>query len=86
MCVPDEWGHTLRPAKELSEADQAAIHDYFDKEAAYSQAVAERLSNFLEMLGGNSGEWKEGQTAGERLEEVDREIGAELDRRAGGSE
>ncbi|WP_119067734.1 helix-turn-helix domain-containing protein [Rubrobacter indicoceani] len=86
MCVPDEWGHTLRPAKELSETDQAAVNSYFDKEAAYSRAVAERLSNFLEMLGGNSGEWKEGQTAGERLEEVDRQIGAELDRRTGGAE
>lgn len=86
MCVPDAWGHTLRPAKELSEADQTAIHDYFDKEAAYSRAIAERLSNLLQMLGGNSGEWKEGQTAGERLEEVDREIVAELDRRTGGSE
>ncbi len=39
-----------------------------------------------ELLGGNSGEWKPGQTTDEYLEEVERDMGTDLDRKAGGGE
>ncbi len=79
MAAPDRWGQSLKPPKDLSDEDHAAIAGYFRREAAYSLRMSERARNIVEMLGGDSGEWRPGQTMGERLDEVGREMGEKLD-------
>lgn len=86
ITVPDRFGLSLKPLKDgVSEEDYAAIAEHFERERAYSMGVVRRMEAALEMLGGNSGEWKPGQTMGERLEEAGREMGEDLDGEAGGA-
>ncbi len=84
MAVPNGYDLFLKPVKDLTEEDHARLADHFERERAYSAAMAKRLDNTLELLGGNSGEWKPGQTVAERLEDLDREIGEDLDRGGAG--
>lgn len=86
ISVPDRFGLSLKPLKEVTGEDYAAIGRHFDRERAYSESVVRRMESTLEMLGGNSGEWREGQTMQERLDEVSREMGEDLDREARGGE
>lgn len=80
ITVPDRFGLSLKPLKDgLTEEDYAAIAGHFERERAYSESVVRRMEATLELLGGNSGEWKEGQTMGERLGEVERGLGEDLD-------
>ena len=81
VAAPSKWGPMMKPIERLGTADYKAIAAEHRREAAYSARIAGLLDNTLEMLGGNSGEWKEGQTLGERLEEADEELGRDLDRR-----
>lgn len=83
VTVPRKWGPVLKPIEELEGSDYAAIAADHKREMAHSARIAGLLDNTLEMLGGNSGEWKEGQTLGERLEEADKELGRDLDSRGG---
>ncbi len=86
IAVPDRFGLSLKPLKDgISEEDYAALAEHHDRERAYSEAVVRRMEAALEMLGGDSGEWKPGQTMQERLDEAGREMGEDLDREAGGS-
>ncbi len=81
VAVPDRFGLSLKPLKDgLSEEDCAALAEHHDRERAHSEAILRRMEAALELLGGNSGEWREGQTMGERLDEAEREIGEELER------
>lgn len=79
ISVPDRFGLSLKPLKEVSGEDYAAIARYFEGERAYSEAVVRRMEGVLEMLGADSGDWREGQTMGERLEEAGREMEEDLD-------
>lgn len=83
MAVPDGCGLSLKPPRDLTDEDQGAVEEHFKREAAYALSVSERMKNVVEMLGGDTGEWREGQTMRERLEEVGRELGEDLDRGAG---
>ncbi|MBA2693953.1 MAG: helix-turn-helix domain-containing protein [Rubrobacter sp.] len=85
VSVPDRFGLSLKPVKGVSEEDFAAIAGHHARERAYSEAVVRRMEAALELLGANSGEWKPGQTVGERLEEADRKLGEDLDRKDGQS-
>lgn len=78
IAVPNEWGLSLKPIGELAEEDHAALVEHFRQERAYSERMVERLDNTLDMLGGNDGTWKPGQTVRDRLEDLDREIGEDL--------
>jgi transcriptional regulator with XRE-family HTH domain len=80
IAVPDRFGLSLKPLKDgLTEEDFAALAEYHERERAYSEGVVKRMEAAMEMLGGNTGEWKPGMTMGERLEEVGRELGEDLD-------
>lgn len=80
IAVPDRFGLSLKPLKDgLTEEDYAAIVRHFDRERAYSEGVVRRMEAAMEMLGGNDGSWREGQTMGERLDEAGRELGEDLD-------
>ncbi len=84
IAVPGRFGLSLKPLKDgLSEGDHAAIAEHFERERAYSMGVVRRMEAALELLGGNSGEWREGQTMGGRLDEAGREMSEELDGEAG---
>ncbi len=87
IAVPDRFGLSLKPLKDgISEEDYAAIAEHHDRERAHSEAILRRMEAALELLGGNSGEWREGQTMGERLEEVGREVGEDLEGQSSSSE
>ncbi len=80
IAVPDRYGLSLKPLKDgLTEEDYAALAEYHERERAYSEGVVRRMEAAMELLGGNSGEWREGQTMGERLAEVERGLGDDLD-------
>lgn len=85
MFVPDEFGGRLVNIEDFSDEDAAAIQEHFDREARHAGKMLGRLENLVEMLGGDSGAWKEGQTAGERMGEMGRELDADLEHRTGGS-
>lgn len=78
VAVPNEWGLSVKPVGELTEEDDAAILRHFERERAHSERMLSWLDNTLELLGGNSGEWKPGQTVADRLEDLDRKIGEDL--------
>lgn len=78
IAVPNDWGLSLKPVHELTEEDHAAIARYFEQERAHSERMVTMLGSTLDMLGGNSGKWKPGQTMGDWLEELDREIDKDL--------
>jgi hypothetical protein len=82
ITVPDRFGLSLKPLKDLSEEDYAALARHFDRERAYSESVVRRMEAALELLGGNDGSWKQGQLMRDRLEEVERGLGEDLDREA----
>jgi len=84
IAVPNDWGLTLKPVHELTEEDHAAMAGHFERERAYSERMMARLDNALELLGGNSGEWKPGQTVADRLEEMGRKMSKDLDGGAAG--
>lgn len=81
MFVPDEFGGRLVNIEDFSDEDDAAIQEHFDREARHAGRMLGRIENLVEMLGGDSGAWKEGQTAGERMGEMGRELDADLGRR-----
>lgn len=80
VAVPDPYGMSLKPPKNLTDEDNAALIKHFKRERAYSESVVRRMTSTLELLGDG---WEEGQALGQRLEQADKELSQDLDNRGG---